>query len=127
MADRAYYSLIQYCPDRGRAEVANVGVVMFRECPLTIAVKVTPDLSHTRRTFYWMDVDTDLGWLRIALAALSALLCSSPIATLHQLRVFISRQSGDLLITDPRSMRSDDAAGDVERLFKDLVEVAAEK
>ena len=28
---RAYYSIIQFCPDRGRAEAANVGVLS--PCP----------------------------------------------------------------------------------------------
>ena len=28
---KGYYSLIQYCPDLGRLEAANVGVLLF--CP----------------------------------------------------------------------------------------------
>ncbi len=38
MTERAFYSLIQFVPDQGRAEGANVGAVLV--CPAMKAVRV---------------------------------------------------------------------------------------
>ena len=46
MANKAYYCLIQYCPDMSRLEAANVGVVLF--CPEKgfLAARMSRDNAH---------------------------------------------------------------------------------
>jgi hypothetical protein len=48
---RAFYSLIQYVPDSGRAEVANVGVLLFVPAERRIEIRTSPTLQRVRRFF----------------------------------------------------------------------------
>ena len=38
---RAFYSVVQYCPDRFRAETVNVGLVLLRPEPHALRVRMT--------------------------------------------------------------------------------------
>ena len=48
---RALYSVVQYVPDGGRAEAANVGVVLFVPEPRILEVRVSESLERVRRFF----------------------------------------------------------------------------
>src|SRR6185437_10773496 len=47
----AVYSIVQYLPDSGRAEVANVGVVLFVPRSGQIEMRTSPTLDRVRRFF----------------------------------------------------------------------------
>jgi hypothetical protein len=50
----AYYSIIQYCPDRGRAEAANVGILVL--CPALGFVNARTAAGNDRvRRFFGSD------------------------------------------------------------------------
>lgn len=51
LAKRALYSVIQYVPDDGRAEAANVGVLLYVPSDRWINVKVSESLERVRQFF----------------------------------------------------------------------------
>ena len=48
---RAFYSVIQYCPDRLRAETANVGLLLFSEEPRFLRAKTVDSHRRLKRVF----------------------------------------------------------------------------
>src|SRR5262245_29468598 len=48
---RAYYSVVQYVPDPGRAEAANDGVVLLVPSEDRIEIRTSPTLARIRQFF----------------------------------------------------------------------------
>jgi Protein of unknown function (DUF3037) len=120
-ASKGYYSIIQYCPDLGRLEAANIGVLLF--CPEKHFLKAitTPNNSRIIRFFGsegrdWIRINEFKKGLedRIAIEALS-------INTLDDLQRFIDSRANLLQITPPRPMRVNEPNKDLEDLFTELV------
>lgn len=116
-----YYSLLQYCPDQSRAEVANVGVVLL--CPelrfldaqlaqgndrvrtvFKVAGDVLEVMNDTKRSFRDR-LQRESEWIKSA----------------DDLRSFAGGLANDLILTAPRPMRVTEARTDLGVLFAELV------
>lgn len=119
---RGFYSLIQYCPDRFRAEAVNVGLVLLRLDPHAIKVRVTTRRTRVKKLF---GIDSQT-WKNLSLAIEgfkhrieSAV---SDIRTSEDLSAFAASRANDLRMTEPRLVRIQNMDSDIERLFGQLVE-----
>jgi hypothetical protein len=118
---KGYYSLVQYCPDPSRAEVANVGVLLF--CPEThfIDVRTAASNQHVARFFGRESYDPE------RLRALKRFiedrvrLYHTQFKTLDDLNRFIESRANDIIIAQPRPVKVFNPASDLYRLFDELV------
>ncbi len=124
-AAKGYYSLIQYCPDLGRLEAANIGVLLF--CPERYFLKALTSNSNRRISRFfgkeghdWVRINSFKKGLedRIAIEG-------REILTLDQLEKFIAGRANLLQITTPRPMKVNDPQEDLEALFKEFMRAAA--
>ena len=118
---RGYYSIIQYCPDLGRLEAANIGVLLL--CPDLGFLKARMSRDNARIRHFFGDEGHD--WTRIN-AFKSGIeerleVEHDDIRTLEALESFISRRANLIQISPPRPMKVHDPEKDLDQLFKDLV------
>ena len=118
---KGYYSLIQYCPDLGRLEAANIGVLLF--CPERYFLKALTSNNNRHIIRFFGNEGHD--WVRInsfkiGLADRIAIE-GRDILTLEQVEKFIAGRANLLQITLPRPMKVNDPNEDLEALFKELV------
>ncbi len=117
-----YYSLIQYCPDRFRAEGANVGVLLFTPQTPALRARVTEFGRHARKMFH-LDAAETLRVCRASRAIADRVEHSQDeILTVEDLQHFIDTRANDIRITSPRLVKVENVDADLERLFADLVE-----
>ena len=112
-----YYSCIQFCPDAGRAECANVGVILF--CPDAKFLD-SRDAKCGRRIqeFFQMNIEDAL-CVNAAVAATVDRLDSC--WTREHLEHFIATRANDIILTPLRPMRVTDPSKDLDRLYRELV------
>jgi hypothetical protein len=118
---KAYYSLVQYCPDMSRLEAANVGVLLFCPEKRFLAARMSHDNSRIRRFFGaeghdWQCINSSKLGLEERLAAEQG-----RIETLADLERFIATRANELRITPARPMKADDPATELDALFKELI------
>ncbi len=116
---KGYYSLIQYCPDFARAEAVNVGVLVFRSEPAAIAVRVVDDVKFVgRRLGLKLHAATVLEVVRAAHYRLT----HATFRSVADLERFARSQGNDIQLTPPRAMLVDEPEGDVDEVFRELVD-----
>ena len=119
---RGHYSLIQYCPDAARLEVANIGVALFCAEREFFGVKLSSE--NRRITQMFGRGDRDLVRLRTSKDALEErLLDSKPsIRNIEELNKLASLQVNQIRMTTFMPCRVTSAPNeDLSRLFDDLV------
>jgi hypothetical protein len=120
-ASRGYYSLIQYCPDLGRLEAANIGVLLFRPEPHFLKAVTSP---NNRRIIHFFGSEGH-DWARINAFKKGLedrlVVEGSEIRTVEQLERFIAERANLLQVTPPRPMKVTDPDKDLEELFKELL------
>lgn len=119
---RGHYSLIQYCPDAARLEVANIGVALFCAEREFFGVKLSSE--HRRITQMFGRGDRDLARLRTSKDAIEErLLDSKPsIRNIEELNKLASLQVNQIRMTTFMPCRVTSAPNeDLSRLFDDLV------
>ncbi len=121
-AKRGYYSLIQFCPDPARAEVANLGVILF--CPDLgfLDVRMAPNNDRVRQFFGEGSFDD---WaLSSGKQALCARLCADgeEFRTVADLERFAQTRANELILTSPRPVKVVDPERDLDTLYADLVQ-----
>ena len=120
-ASKGYYSLIQYCPDSGRLEAANIGVLLFR--PERHFLKALTTTNNRRIIHFFGSEGHD--WTRINAfkrGLEDRLAVEGPeIQTLEQLEHFIAQRANLLQITAPRPMKVVDPRKDLDDLFRELI------
>lgn len=117
----AFYSLIQYCPDQSRAEVANVGVLVF--CPQARFLEARTSAGNDRISKYFGRASFDKVRLNSAKAGLEDRLQleRDRIQSIEDLSRFIDTRANQLRITSPRSMMVENPAGSLDQLFKEFI------
>lgn len=118
---KGYYSLIQYCPDYSRMEVANIGVVLF--CPELrfLKAQMARGSDRIRRIFHGREIDLpEIEGAKMAIAERFET-AQSDITTLDDLKVFIGSRGNDILLTPPRPVKVAEPVADLNRLFLELV------
>ncbi len=119
---RGFYSVVQYCPDRFRAEAVNIGLVVLRLEPHALRVRMTRNFDRARRLF-------GIGARELKNLAFSASGLKSRIEhsveefrTADDLAAFVASRANDLRLTSPRLAVLDNLEADFERLFSQLVD-----
>lgn len=112
---RAFYSLIQYCPDRFRDERINVGLVIASDLN-EICVQTIEDFSRVLRLFQ----DTNIENLKICLTSCKNIIQS--LANVDHLHEFIKTRANDIQLTPPRLLKIRKLGSDFDILYKNLVE-----
>ena len=120
-AAKGYYSLIQYCPDRGRAEAVNVGVALFCPDHRFLDARVATATARAARLFGRESFD--LRRLKAAMHAIASRLRHDrdDFRKLEDLEQFIATRANELLLTPPRPMKVEDPEHELNELFEDLV------
>ena len=122
---RGFYSVVQYCPNRFRAEAVNVGVVLLCLEPHAVRVRMTGDHARVRNLF--AVARPELKNLMLATDGLKSRIENSAgeLRTVEDLTAFAASRANDLRLTEPRLAKLENIEGDFERLFFDLVEAQA--
>jgi hypothetical protein len=119
---KGYYSVIQYCPDRFRAEGVNVGLILLRLEPHGLRVQMTRKFDRARKLFALSKAD--LNDLKIASEAMKSRIASATGGwqTAEEFAAFVGSRANDLRLTEPRLAKIVDIDVDFERLFSELVD-----
>lgn len=120
---KGFYSVIQYCPDRFRAEGVNVGLVLLCLEPHALRVQMTHKFDRVRKLFTISK--PDLNSLKIATAAMKSRIESETDdwRTAEELAAFAGSRANDMRLTEPRMAKIVDIDTDFKRLFSELVDV----
>lgn len=118
---RAFYSVVQYCPDRFRSEAVNVGLVLLCLEPHQVRVKMTSNHDRVRKLFGIGK--PDLKNLQLSTHGLASRIETSAeeFRKSEDLAAFAASRANDLRLTEPRLVKVDDINADFEKLFADLV------
>ena len=118
---RGFYSVIQYCPDRSRAEAVNVGLVLLQVDPHEVRVDITTNYKRVRSLF-GVEGPT-LKSLKLSTHGIKSRLERSfgDLKTMEDLATFAATRANDLRLTEPRLAKLDDVDADFTRLFGELV------
>lgn len=127
MAERGYFSLIQFVPDRGRAEGANVGVVVI--CPKLGAIRVLMSSGNESPKQRFGNHVVDEWRLDAAKAALQHRL-NSDLAdqpSLDALEHVRKLEGNALTMTIPTTVAVDDIGRVASKLLEELVELPKQR
>ena len=118
---RGFYSLVQYCPDRFRAEAVNVGLVMLCLDPHAVRVKMTSNYDRVRKLF--AIGKPELKNLKVSTHGLSSRIerITEELRTSEDLAAFGTSRANDLRLTEPRLAVIEKLDEDFQRLFAELV------
>jgi hypothetical protein len=118
---KGYYSLIQYCPDLGRLEAANVGVLLF--CPERHFLKARLSANNSRIIHFFGSEGHDWVRLRAFKKGLEDRIAleAPKVQTVEQLDRFIAQRANLLQITPPRPMKVIDPESDLVQLYQELI------
>jgi hypothetical protein len=119
---RSFYSVIQYCPDRFRAEAVNIGLVLYCQQPRFLRARIVDNHRRLRRLF---GVSGNmLATLRLSEQNLLYRLneAGADIVTLDDLKGYVATRANDLQLTEPRLAVVEDFEADFARLFAQLVD-----
>jgi hypothetical protein len=118
---RGYYSLIQYCPDQSRLEVANVGVMLF--CPELhfLRTLVAHGNDRVRRIFGFSG--RDLARIDAIKQAIVARVEaeSQNLPTFEEMQQFVRSRANDIVLTPLRPAKVVRPEEDLKALFAELV------
>jgi Protein of unknown function (DUF3037) len=120
---RAFYSLVQYCPDLSRLEVANIGVVIF--CAELNYIDVRMTQNHKRISQMFGKGQRDLKRLRTVKAGLQEKLTTggNELMSLEKLNHLAALHVNTIRMTQFMPCRvSTDPKVDLQNMFAELVE-----
>lgn len=117
---QGWYTIVQYCPDRGRKEVANVGVLLLGVTEPAVTSRIDYTLSRVRKFFPKADMssvgfDVDMATNRVTLGLLQLL------PSLLGAKDVLKREGNSIVFTKLLGVMYTDLATEVDSLFKDLV------
>lgn len=118
---KGYYCLVQYCPDLGRLESANIGVLLF--CPDRHFLQAKTARNNTRIIKFfgseghdWIQINSFKRGIEERLAKES-----DEIRTVEDLRHFIALRANQIQITAPRPMKITNPQEDLDKLFAEFI------
>lgn len=115
-----YYSIIQFCPDVGRMEVVNVGVVLYLPDSKRLLVSITNTLQRIIRFF---GENTDMERIPNLIASVASRLSLFENMTRDELEQYITSRANNIYMTPLRQVKFDcDENTELEQLYKELVE-----
>ncbi len=117
--DRAFYCVVQFCPDPAKAEAANVGVLLFRAEPHFLEVRLSESMKRVQHFF--RPGRKDLERIEYEVAALGQRLKHQEITTEEQLAQFVASRADRVRLAAPRLVKIGDPREDLQRLYDQLV------
>ena len=119
---KGFYSLVQYCPDRFRAEAVNVGLVLMSLEPHELRVQITERYNRASKLFSIPKVK--LKNMKLAASGLKCRIESAAeeLQTVEAFAAFAASRANDLQLTKPRLAKIGQIDDDFVRLFSQLVE-----
>jgi hypothetical protein len=120
-AKTGYYSIVQYCPDPARREVANVGVVLL--CPELGFLKTCMAEETHRIKEVFPKLRPDPKQLASQLRFVERRLHTDRdyFKTVEDLNRFVETRANAMRMTPPMPVRVEDPDAELNRLFKRLV------
>lgn len=120
---QGYYSLVQFCPDPARAEVVNLGVLLFSPEHQFLEVSMSKTVRRVKSVFPQIEYDTDqiktiISWLKKRLEVERA-----RIRDKNDLNYFFQTRINDIRITEPRSIMVGAPIAKLRELYSELVEI----
>ncbi len=118
---QGFYCTVQFCPDIVRAEVVNVGVLLFVPTLAFLDVRFDSELAGLRR--FSTGAAFDLERIRYMVKSVEARLKKSPLTinTLEDLQRFVATRGNQLQLAVPRLVAVDEPASTLKRLYERLV------
>ena len=120
-AAKGYYSVIQYCPDLGRFEAANIGVLLF--CPEKQFLQALMAHNNSRIIRFFGSEGHDWARINTFKRGLTDRLQkeASAIKSVEDLHQFIAMRANVLQITHPNSMKVVDPEQEIRNLFEEII------
>ena len=121
MANRAFYSVLQYVPDGGRAEAANTGVLLYVPERRIVEVRTSETLERVRQFF--KPGRTELRRIELALEAFKnrITLARGEWESESDLAQFAAARADAIRLTPPRLVMVQEPHGDLDALYRELV------
>jgi hypothetical protein len=118
---KGFYSLVQYCPNRFRAEAVNVGLVLLCVEPHAVRVRMTDRFDRVRKLF--AIEKSELKDVKFSMESLRSRIESSveQFVSADYLLSFAAARANDIRMTEPRLTKLTDIDQDFDRLYTDLV------
>jgi hypothetical protein len=118
---RAFYSVVQYLPDPGRAEAANAGVVLFVPSEKRIDVRTSQTLHRVRQFF--APGKQQLRRIELALEALKnrLTLAREEFKDDAEFARFVNARADAVRLTTPRLVVIDEPLSELNALYEELV------
>lgn len=121
---KGHYSLIQFCPDRGRAEAVNVGLVLFVPAERRLEVRMAQTSRRVQQIFGKGAIDP--WWLKTVRESFERGLMTEHRAgrfmSAEDLDRYFSTLGNDIIATPARPTQVEDARASLERLYARFVE-----
>lgn len=119
-ASTGFYSLIQYCPDLARREVANIGVLLF--CPEMnfIEARMAERNSHVKH-FFHSTPDSTVNFLKMNISE-KFKVEGSQFKTLGDLQKFINSRANEIFFTEPLPVKVDNPITVLADLYARLID-----
>ena len=125
--EKGYYSIVQYCPDLGRFEAANIGVLLF--CPESGFLKTLTSENNSRIIRFFGSEGHDWKRINTVKKALQDRLAKErhSIRTVEDIRQFIATRANFIQITQPLPMKVLDPEKDLAELFQQVLGAPANR
>jgi hypothetical protein len=119
---RAFYAVMQYVPDGGRAEAANAGVVLY--VPETGAMLVRTSRSLSRIRKFFAPGEKDMQRIKLAVQAFETQMANSQGEFRSEIEFakFVAARADRVRLTPPRLMVVSDLVTEFDELYAELVE-----
>lgn len=116
-----YYSVIQYCPDHSRQEVANIGVLLFVPSLPYLQTRMAPGNDRIRRFFGDGLVATkDINAMKHMVEGRISVEAGQ-FRTQEELERFLRLFANEIIFSELRSVRVENADAELAQLFEELV------
>jgi hypothetical protein len=118
---RAFYSVVQYVPDPGRAEAANAGVVLFVPSTNRIETRFSPTLARVRRFFALKSQDVPRVELSLKSLKHRLEIAQGEFEDEPGFARFIAARADAVQLTRPRLVMIGDPLVEIRALYDELV------
>lgn len=118
---RAFYSVVQYVPDFGREEGANVGVAIFVPESGRIVFRTSPSLARVKK-FFSPD-KAEFEWIEAAVKTLECRLnkAQEEFKSEEEFAQFVAARADAVRLTTPRLVVLTELEPKLNELYEELV------
>lgn len=118
---KGYYSLIQYCPDRSRQEVANIGLVVYVPEIHFLSAKLSRSNARMRHFFGHNSIDNQrINFLKSSIEN-RLTIEKDRFTSFDDFEKFVNTRANELILTTPRPIKIGDPQQDTNALFQELI------